>query len=87
MSIYSPPSLTLVRSTTSAGEANDHGMKTKPGGYMLPRFGLLLMIVVVSTLGLFAAHTSLLLLMGVILVGFLAGGMRVRARLRPDNRL
>jgi TctA family transporter len=54
---------------------------------MVPRFGLLVMIAAVTSLGLFAAHTSLFELMEVTLFGFLAGGMRVRARLRPDNRL
>ena len=87
MPMYRPPLLTFVPSTTSANEANDLGVKTKPGGYMVPRFGLLLMIIVVSFLGLFAAHTSPFVLVEVTLIGFLAGCMRARVRLRPDNRL
>ena len=52
---------------------------------MLAPFALLLMIVMVGLLGLLAEKAFLFALINVIVAGFLAGGMRVRVRLRGGD--
>jgi uncharacterized membrane-anchored protein len=53
---------------------------------LLALLALLLMIMLAGVLGLLAENASLFALIDVIVVGCLAGGLRVRVRLRADNR-